>query len=75
MPKMSGKQLADCLKPLRPDLKVLFVSGYTDDALGLHGVLADGLAFLQKPFTPSSLCQRVRLMLDGCKRAGTGAAE
>jgi PAS domain S-box-containing protein len=63
MPEMSGRQLADRLKEIRPELKVLFVSGYTDDAITRHGVLEPGIAFLQKPFTPESLARKVREVL------------
>jgi two-component system, cell cycle sensor histidine kinase and response regulator CckA len=64
MPVMSGKDLADRLVRLRPAIKVLFLSGYTSGALGDHGVLADGVAFLQKPFSPDALKRRVREVLD-----------
>ncbi|MGH7315304.1 MAG: ATP-binding protein, partial [Candidatus Rokuibacteriota bacterium] len=64
MPRMSGRELAERLAPLRPDLSVLYMSGYTDDAIIRHGVLGAGTAFLQKPFTPAALVQRVRETLD-----------
>jgi signal transduction histidine kinase/ActR/RegA family two-component response regulator len=64
MPRMSGRELAERLAPLRPDLSVLYMSGYTDDAVIRHGVLGAGTAFLQKPFTPAILAQRVRETLD-----------
>jgi CheY-like chemotaxis protein len=63
MPEMSGRQLADRLKEQRPGLKVLFVSGYTDDAIVRHGMLEPGIAFLQKPFTPQKLARKVREVL------------
>jgi CheY-like chemotaxis protein len=63
MPGMSGKELADRLKDLMPDVKVLFISGYTDNAIVHHGVLEKGIKFLQKPFTPVILARRVREML------------
>jgi two-component SAPR family response regulator len=53
------------LKITSPDLKVLFTSGYTDDALTNHGVFDPGIAFLPKPYTPDILSRKVRQMLDG----------
>ena len=64
MPRISGKELARRLAAERPELKVLFVSGYTDDAVVQHGLLEARDCFLQKPFTPTSLASRVREMLD-----------
>ena len=64
MPGMSGREVADALRVLRPGLQVLFVSGYTQDAIAHHGVLEDGVELLEKPFTPATLLARVRALLD-----------
>jgi PAS domain S-box-containing protein len=64
MPKMSGRELTERIRPLRPDLRILFMSGYTDDAILRHGVLEDGIPFLQKPFTAEELARKVREVLD-----------
>jgi CheY-like chemotaxis protein len=64
MPRMSGRELADCLESVRPEMKVLYISGYTDDAIIRHGVLEQGMAFIQKPFTPDALVRKVRNVLD-----------
>lgn len=65
MPQMDGKQLADELLALRPGLKVLFASGYSESAIMHQGVLAPGAAFLQKPFSPATLALKLREVLDG----------
>src|SRR6059036_1762285 len=64
MPVLSGRQLADQLAKVRPDAKVLYASGYTDDAVVRHGVLEAGISYLQKPFTADSLARKVREVLD-----------
>jgi PAS domain S-box-containing protein len=64
MPQMGGRQLAERVASLHPEMKVLYMSGYTDDAIVHHGVLEPGTPFLQKPFTASSLARTVRKVLD-----------
>ena len=64
MPGMSGRELVDQLAPARPQMKVLYVSGYTDEAIGKHGILEPGTEFLQKPFSRESLARKLRDMLD-----------
>jgi PAS domain S-box-containing protein len=64
MPGMRGPELAERLLRLRPDLRVLYMSGYTDDAIAHHGFLDAGTEFLQKPFTPLRLMQKIREVLD-----------
>jgi PAS domain S-box-containing protein len=65
LPLMSGRQLAERLATMRPEMKVVFMSGYTDDAILQHGVLDSGVAYLQKPLTPGSLTKKVRAVLGG----------
>jgi PAS domain S-box-containing protein len=64
MPEMGGPQLAARLQQLRPNLKVLYMSGYTDNAIVHQGVLDENQNFIQKPFSPISLAERVRSVLD-----------
>ena len=64
MPRMGGRDLADKVAPLKPDLKVLYLSGYTDSVVLQQGMLDPGSFFLQKPFTPAELAHKVRESLD-----------
>ena len=63
MPEMNGPAVAEYLTPLRPEMRVLFMSGYADNAIGDHGVLHRSVAFLQKPFTRDELVQKVQEVL------------
>jgi CheY-like chemotaxis protein len=63
MPNLSGRELADRPAKLRPGIKVLFMSGYTDDIGVHHGVLEKGMELIQKPFSPVELARRVRAVL------------
>lgn len=64
MPNMSGRELAEQLQAKQPGLKVLYMSGYTDDAVVRHGVLTAEMELLQKPFSPSTLASKVRTAID-----------
>jgi nitrogen-specific signal transduction histidine kinase/ActR/RegA family two-component response regulator len=64
MPRVSGREVAEQLTRVRPDVKVLYASGYTDDSVVRHGILESGTAYLQKPFSPDSLARKVRDVLD-----------
>src|SRR3989454_2198412 len=74
MPQMSGREIAEQLTSEHPETKVLYMSGYTDDAVVRHGVLAAHMAFLQKPFSPEALARKVREVLDG-QTSGSGRKE
>jgi FixJ family two-component response regulator len=64
MPELSGRDLVRELRTVKPDLKVLYMSGYTDDAVLRQGMLEPGAAFIQKPFRPDDLARRIRDLLD-----------
>ena len=70
MPEISGKEVADRLLELRPALRVVFMSGYTDEAIVQHGVLDANVEFIQKPFTWIALTKKVRDVLN---RTGSGS--
>jgi two-component system cell cycle sensor histidine kinase/response regulator CckA len=63
MPQMGGRELADRLRQMRPGMRVLYISGHTDDAIITQGRLDTGLAFLQKPFMPAALAEKAREVL------------
>ncbi len=73
MPEMGGRELAEQARLLHPEIKVLFMSGYTDDVLILEGIKAQGIPFLQKPFTLQELGRTVRDLLDATKADTTSA--
>ena len=68
MPRMNGRQLSDALLARQPDLRVLFISGYTGDAIADRGLIDSSMAFLQKPFTVESLQRKVREVLDAAPK-------
>ena len=72
MPGVNGRQLAEQLARPRPDMMVLFTSGYTDDSVVRHGVLESGIAYLQRPFTPDGVARKVREVLDSSRDSGRG---
>jgi two-component system cell cycle sensor histidine kinase/response regulator CckA len=74
MPGISGRALADQLIKLRPQMKVVYMSGYTGQTVGAHGVLDPGSIFLQKPFTREGLASKIREALDGGQLAATAAS-
>jgi DNA-binding NtrC family response regulator len=64
MPDINGKDLAERLRSERPELRVLYTSGYSDDVIAHHGILEEGIAFLAKPFTLEAVTQKVRDTLE-----------
>jgi CheY-like chemotaxis protein len=74
MPQMNGPEVAEALRREQPQVKVLYVSGYTDDVLNDHAAVTAELRFLEKPFTPESLCRKIREVLDEPAPAHAGPA-
>jgi CheY-like chemotaxis protein len=72
MPGMSGRALALRLASLRPGMRTIYMSGYTDEAITRHGVLEAGVRYVQKPFSPDALARRVREALDEEEARGVG---
>ncbi len=72
MPEMSGPDVVRQIQPAHPDMRVLYISGYTDEAMVHHGILESGAAFLQKPFLPGVLVRRVREVLDAKQKQAEG---
>jgi two-component system cell cycle sensor histidine kinase/response regulator CckA len=64
MPGMNGRELADRIRAVRSEMKCLYMSGYTANIIAHRGVLAEGVEFIQKPFTMKDLAVRVRKLLD-----------
>jgi len=64
MPEMNGRDLAGQITDLYPDIRLLFMSGYTSNVIAHHGVLDDGVAFIQKPFSMADMTAKVREVLD-----------
>jgi two-component system cell cycle sensor histidine kinase/response regulator CckA len=68
MPRMDGMELAQRLLSMRPEMKVIYMSGYADNAILRHGFLEEGVDYIQKPFTVSRLARKVREVLDKDKK-------
>ena len=71
MPGMSGRELASRTATLRPEMRVLYVSGYMEEVMAQHGVRGPEIAFLGKPFAPEELTRKVREVLDATLPSGT----
>jgi DNA-binding response OmpR family regulator len=72
MPEMSGPNVIREIRSARPEIRVLYISGYTDEAIVHYGILESGAAFLQKPFLPDVLGRRVREVLDAQQSQADG---
>ena len=64
MPRMSGRELVEQARPLRPEMRILYVSGYSEEAIARQGQLTEGIELLAKPFTPAALTAKIRQLLD-----------
>ena len=64
MPRMSGHELVELARPVRPDMRILYVSGYSEEAIARQGQLTKGIELLSKPFTPGVLTTKIRELLD-----------
>ena len=64
MPKMGGHELAEKIREINPDIHILFMSGYTENAIVNNGILKNGVNFVHKPITPQLLAENVRKLLD-----------
>jgi CheY-like chemotaxis protein len=64
MPRMSGHELVEQARPLRPEMRILYVSGYSEEAIARQGQLTEGIELLAKPFTPGALTAKIRQLLD-----------
>ena len=64
MPRMSGRELVEQARPLRPEMRILYVSGYSEEAIARQGQLTEGIELLAKPFTPGVLTAKIRQLLD-----------
>ena len=65
MSGMNGRELYEQVSAIRPGLKVIYMSGHTENAIAHHGVLDSGIAFIQKPFSTEAILQKIRQVLDG----------
>jgi CheY-like chemotaxis protein len=74
MPLMGGRELAKRVAAVRPATKVVYMSGYTDDTLAFHGLPQPGTAYIQKPFTPAALAEKLRQVLSAAGSNGRAAS-
>jgi two-component system cell cycle sensor histidine kinase/response regulator CckA len=74
MPEISGPELASQLMSLRPGIKIIFTSGYTDDSIARQGVLDPAVVFIQKPYRPKALARKIREVLGALAIEGSGIA-